>query len=408
MKKRIVITGIGVVSPIGIGHNAFWDSSMKGNSGIGMLSKMETKGFPTQLGAEVKSFSPESMIKRNKINCMDICSQYATAAANLALKDASFRNASRAIKNAGVVVGTTLGPISFILDQEALLKSENMYRKIHKFTGYMALCNSLSSDISLEVGARGFSETISSACISGLSALERGASAIRNQGYDVMIVGGADSAFRPLPYAGMNIINILTNTKLRPFDKRADGTVLGEGAAFFVIEKLSHARRRRAKIYCEILETNFACESYNHFGHEKEPVQSARVLEEATRRSGVCKRGIDFVVTHGIGIKGSDVHEYRGYNRCFGSKFCKEKLFTSIKPYVGHPLAAASAMQLAYAALMLKNKIILPTLNFEQTDDSVCLNIVRQIRSCETIKHALVYAHAFGGKCGACLLKSAK
>jgi len=403
--RRVVITGIGVVSPVGIGWENMWTRSRRGKSGISPLKRFDPVGFPTKLGAEIEGFDPEKYIKRNPIKSMDITSQYATAAANMAVDDAGLKGCEKVINKAGVVAGTTLGTISFILDQQEILKSGD-YRSIHKHTGYMALHNAISSDISIELGTCGFSESISSACVSGLSSIDYGLKKIRYDGYKLIIAGGADSAFRPLPYAGLNVIHILTNDKIRPFDINADGTVLGEGAAFVALEDYEHAKKRKAKIYCEVLDAAFTCESSNHFGHEKEPVQAVRAIRESIKKSGVSEKDIDIVNTHGLGVKLSDVFECKTYLAAFGKKLCGKMLFTSIKPYIGHPLAAASAMQTIYSAIMLKEGVILPTLNFEEAGDSCGINILKEEVTPSKSRHALINSNAFGGKCGSCVLRA--
>jgi len=362
---------------------------------------MNAANFSTNLGAEVKDFLPQKYIKNNKPYLMDIVSQYTTSAANIAIEDSCLKEREK--HKAGVIIGTTLGPISFILDQQNVLKNKGE-KAIHKYTAYMALCNALSGDVSNETGATGLSETISSACVSGLSAVMRGAQCIRNEGYDVMIVGGADSAFRPLPYAGLNSIGVLTGDKLRPFDVHANGTVLGEGAAVLILESLEHAKKRKSKKYCEILNGMFTAEAYGHFKHEEKPVQTTRAVSEAIRRSGVKKETIDLVITHGLGIKGADHHEALTYKEYFGEKQCKSTAFTSIKPYIGHPLAAASVFQIVYAIMMIQNEIILPTLNFQQGSKDVKMNIVKEVSLSRKIRNCLIFSMAFGGKCGGCVI----
>jgi 3-oxoacyl-[acyl-carrier-protein] synthase II len=404
MAKRVVITGIGVVSPAGIGGEALWESSLKGESGVKKIKKVDPEGFPTSLGAEVEGFVASRHIKKHSPKSMDITSQFAVAASNLAVSDAGLEGRHKIIEKAGVVVGTTLGTISFILDQENALNNGN-YRSIHKLTGYMALHNAVSSDISIEVGAFGVSETISSACVSGLSSVDYALRKIRHDGYDLMLAGGSDSAFRPLPYAGLNTIRILTDDRIRPFDRDSDGTVLGEGAAILVLEEMEHARKRKAKIYCEVLDTCLTCEGKSYFGHEEEPVQAVNAIKGAIEKSGIKKEELDFVNTHGLGVKVSDMFENVTYKAALGEDICSNIFFTSIKPYVGHPLAAASALQIVYSALMMKNGTVLATLNFENAIDGCCLNVLREHEASGDLKYGLVNSNAFGGKCGACVIK---
>lgn len=404
MDRRAVITGIGVVSPIGIGKEEFWQNALNGKSGIKQLKRFDTSQFPTHLGAEVEFFEPNKFIKKNNIKNMDLTSQFAVAASILALEDARLDIGDNADKsNMGVVVGTTLGTICFILSQQMQLASSN-YLSVHNCLGHMALHNCLSADISVEVGFKGASETISSACVSGIAALDYAVKKIKYEDYDCFLAGGAECAFSPLPYAGLNIINALTNNAVRPFDERADGTVLGEGAAILFVEELEHAIKRKANIYCEVSGTELLCEGYNHFKRNHNAEVGALTIENVVKKSNVAKEDIGFINAHGMGILPFDIFEAKVLKKYFGS-LIRDIPVTSIKPLVGHPLAAASALQVAVTALAIKESIIPHTLNTKTIVKGSSINLVIKKPLKRDIRVALINSYAFGGKCASSILK---
>lgn len=403
MDKKVVITGIGLITPIGIGKDEAWDNALKGKSGIKKLNRFDTSNFPTSLGAEVTSFNPESFIKKTNIMNIDITSQFAIAASILALKDGNLNINKKNRDNIGVVIGTTLGTISFILNQQMILTKKS-YLDVHRHLAHMALHNCLSSDISVELGIRGVSETVSSACISGISAIDLAIKKIKYDNYEAIFVGGAESAFSPLPYAGLNIIKALTNDKIRPFDERADGTVLGEGAAVILIEELNNAKKRNAHIYCEICGTEVLCEGYNHFERDKWAKTGVMTIDNAIKKSHISRQNIDFINAHGMGILDFDSFESIILRKYFG-KFLNHIPVASIKPLIGHPLAAASAMQVAFTALSIENGIIPHTLNTEKLLRNSNLNLITKVPLKREIKTALINGYAFGGKCAACILR---
>ncbi|MCM8790380.1 MAG: beta-ketoacyl-[acyl-carrier-protein] synthase family protein [Candidatus Omnitrophica bacterium] len=403
MPKRVVITGIGVITPIGSGKNIFWNNALNGISGIRKLSRFDTSKFPTSLGAEVVDFDPLEYIRKNDATAMDITSKLGVASSVMAVKDAGLNISEINRDRIGVIVGTTLGTISFILHQQRVLENST-YEHVHKCLGHMALHNCIPSDISVELGIRGCSEAVSSACISSVSALDIAVKKIKYENYDAMVVGGSESAFAPLPYAGLNIIKALTNDRIRPFDENADGTVLGEGAAMFIIEDLGHAIKRNANIYCEIGGVNVLCEGFNHFKREHHGEVAVKTIDGAIQYAGIKKEQVDFINAHGMGVGHFDLFESVVLKACFG-KSLAEIPVTSIKPLIGHPLAAASALQIATTALAIKEGIAPHTLNTKNLFKNSNLNLIVEKPLRKNIKAALINSYAFGGKCAACVLK---
>lgn len=404
--KRVVITGIGIVSPIGIGIDEFWDNAINGRSGIKKLSRFDTHGFPTSLGAEVSMFDASKFIKKIDLRNVDITSQFGIAASVLAINDSNFKIDEINKNKIGVIVGTTLGTISFILNQQMLLVNKS-YLNVHRYLGHMALHNCLSADISIELGIRGVSETISSACSSGISAIDYAIKKIKNDDYVALLVGGGESAFSPLPYAGLNIIKALTNKSIMPFDERADGTVLGEGSAMLIVEELNHAIKRKAKIYCELAGAEVLCEGYNHFKRDENAEIGVKVIDNLLKKCKITKNNIDFINAHGMGSPHFDKFEAMVLKKYFGA-FLKNIPVTSIKPLTGHPLAAASALQVAATAISINKNIIPPTLNTEKILKDSNINLVTKKYLTKNIRAALINSYAFGGKCAACILKKYK
>ena len=406
MKKRIVITGIGLVTPIGIGKRAFWEKALSGFSGISKLCSFDTSSFPTSLGAEIKNVDMAQFIKKHQIQNLDRTSQFGIAASMLALNDAKMIIDEQNKHKIAIIVGTTLGTISFILDQQMKL-SGSSYKKVHNYLGHMSLHNCLSSDIAIETGISGSAETLSSACVSSISALDYAVKKIESDDYHACLVGGTESAFSQLPYAGLNIINALTNTSLKPFDENADGTVIGEGAAMFLIEELRHAQARKADIYCEIGGIESLCEAFNYLKRNRNGEVAIKTIDGAIKKSLADRSDVDLIIAHGMGILNFDRFEAYVLKKYFGSRL-KNIPLTSIKPLVGHPLAAATAIQIAVGALSIKTEKIPHTLNTKKILDNSDINLVVEKFLTKRVDTVLINAYAFGGKCAASILKRYK
>lgn len=408
-KKRAVITGIGIVSSIGIGKETFWQSLISGKSGIGRITSFDASSFPSKIAAEVKNFDPLNFLSSKKAATMDRSVQFAVAAAKMAKDDANLLIDNCNKDTIHVTMGTAIGGLIWVLKQEELLLSKG-FGAVHPYSASVGMSNSCSAEISIALGIHGASESFSVGCTSTHSCLGYALKKIRNSETKVVIVGGTDAPLYPLPFASLCVMKVLSlmnenpEKACRPFDFNRDGTVLGEGAAVLIVEEEEHALKRGANIYAEVVGSGLTCDAY-HILQNNSHEHAAKAIETAIEDANISKDDVSFINAHGISIRKTDVFESRAIKAVFG-KTTKIPV-VSIKSMIGHPLSAAGAIQLAVSALAIKNNIIPGTLNFEQEDPECSLHINTKSESklCNVI---ICNSFAFAGKNACTVLKKYK
>jgi len=404
--KRVVITGLGLISPIGLGRQAFWQSLLAGKSGISPVTSFDTADYPVHLGAEVKDFDARHYVRRQPVESMGRGSHLAIAAARLALEDSNLDLTGYHRNRVGVCMGTTSG-------EPRLVEQYNDARQAHGaetipagiFPQYP--CHVIPSNVAIELELRGPSLMIPTACAAGNYAIGYGTDLIRAEEADLMLAGGADP-FSRITYMGFARLGAIAPDCCQPFDKNRKGMVPGEGAAVLVLEPLDAALARGAKIYAEVLGYGISCDAHHMTAAHPQGDGAIRAMSAALKESRLTPAQVDYISAHGTGTHVNDRVETLAVRTLFGSHTPRVPM-SSIKSMLGHTMGAASAIEAAACALALDTGIIPPTINYHEPDPDCDWDYVpNQAR--ETHPHvALNNAYAFGGSnASLCLARCAE
>lgn len=390
---RVAITGIGLITPAGLGKQRCWDTLLAGGSGIRTVASFDTSQLPVHLGAEVTGFDPGDL-QRLDPETTGRASQFAAVAAHMALEDAGLEAAGLDKKRTGVSMGTTSGEPLFV----------ERYNDIRKTAGLEAIpadmlprypCHVIPSHMAIELGVRGPCLMIPTACAAGNYAIGYGFDAIRTGRADVMLTGGAD-AFSRITYMGFARLGAIAPDRCRPFDCNRKGMVPGEGAAVLVLERPEAARARGAHIYAEVLGYGVSCDSHHMTAAHPEGDGAARAMQAALRESGVAAGDVGYISAHGTGTLTNDRVESLAVRKVFGAK-ANQVPMSSIKSMIGHTMGAASAIEAAVCALTLDTGWAPPTMNFEQPDPDCDLDYIPNRARKIDPRVVLNNAYAFGG-----------
>ncbi len=369
---RVVITGVGCVTPIGIGLDAFSDSLRRGVSGVGPLSLCDPTPHECRVAAEVRNFDALEFMDLREARTLPRVAQFAVAAARLALRDA--RLELQAIRDrVGIVVGTSSGPIAYSLEQHAIYFERGM-RRVHPSTPAYGHNGVIASECAIQLGIHGPVLTLSSACTSAADAIGLGRTMIQAGMVDVLLVGGADAPICPSVFAGFERLGMMPTqynsrpeAAARPFDVDREGLVLGEGAVIFVMEGEHHARRRDARLVGEVAGYGATCDAWSHFKQEESGTDAARAIEQALACCGISSADIDYINAHGTGTRENDPFEARVLRRVFGERISQVPVSSS-KSQFGHLLGAAGAVEAAAVLVAINEGFAPPTLNLEHPD----------------------------------------
>ncbi len=400
MNKRVVITGLGVVSSIGIGWKEFWDSLLQGKSGISPVSSFDTTNHFTHNGGEVKNFRPEEFIPKNRLNSLSRASQLALAAAKLAMKDTNLSNKDISDVKAGICIGTTMGSIQTyeILNELIVLHGRTDFSD-------ELICqiptHSTPSAVAKEFGIHGTNMMFSTACAAGNYAIGYGFDLIRAERADIILSGGTEPLSK-VAFTGFNQFSAVAPEKCRPFDKNRKGMIVAEGAGIIILESLESALKRNAIIYAEILGYGLSCDAQ----HMTQPTIEgiSKCMIKAMHEAGVEKEDVDYISAHGTGTPANDRTECAAIKEVFGSRY-ENIPVSSIKSMLGHTMGAASALEAIACALILKNNIIPPTINFETPDPECDIDCVPNQARRQEVNIALNNSYAFGGNNASLVLK---
>lgn len=398
MDKRIVITGLGVVSSIGTGKGDFWKALIAGVSGISKISSFDTSDYPTHYGGEVKDFEPEHFLGKEKARDMGRASSLAIASARLALDDAGIRPDSLSLEKTGVVIGTTMGE-SQVLEKlnEAWVKKGIDAIDPRLIPQYP--CNMLSLNVAEELRLSGPNFVIPNACAAGNYAISYAYDLIRMGRAEAMLAGGAD-AFSRIAFTGFNRLLAVAPEKCQPFDKNRKGMLVAEGSGMVLIETLEGALKRGADIYAEILGYGLSCDAHHMTAPFNEGIKEA--IEKALADSKVAPEQVDYFSAHGTGTPANDREECLAIKKVFGD-YSKKLPVSSVKSMLGHTMGAASAIEAVACALSVKNDIVPPTINFQTPDPDCDIDCVPNVSRRTRVDVALNSASAFGGN-NACLV----
>lgn len=396
MNKRVVITGLGVISSIGIGWEEFWDSLLKGKSGISPVTAFDTTNHFTHNGGEVKNFKPEDFIIREHLPFMNRCTQMALAATKLALEDANLNSKNLTTYKVGTSHGTTFGTIQTI---EEINNFAVNNQEISKNLFYQLPTHSAPSIIAKEFNFRGPNFMFSTACAAGNYAIGYGYDLIKLNRVDIVFAGASDP-FSRIEYTGFNQFSIVAPEKCQPFDKNRKGMMVAEGAGILILESLENALKRKAPIYAEILGYGLSCDAFRMATPSVEGI--AACMKKAMKETGITIDKVDYISAHGTGTQANDRNECAAIKEVFGSRY-KEIPVSSIKSMLGHTMGAASALEAITCALVVKNDIIPPTINFETPDPECDIDCVPNEVRRHKVNIALNNSYAFGGN-NACLV----
>lgn len=408
MKKRVVITGMGVLHSLGFGVDNFWNAIKEGKSGISLLSKFDTTNFEAKVAAEIKSFEPTDYIDKKEAKRMDVFTQFAMAAAKMAMEMSGLDMEQEDRFRAGVIIGSGIGGIQTLEEQHHTLETKGPGRVSPFFITSM-IANMAAGRVSIEYGLQGFNECVVTACASGNNAIGDAFKVIQRGDADIMLTGGAESAITPLSFAGFCSNKALStnpdpNTACRPFDRDRDGFIMGEGSGILVLEELEHAKKRGAVILGEIVGYGCTCDAYHITAPHPEGIGGARSMKNAIIDAGIKPEEIGYINAHGTSTPLNDPGETKVIKDVFG-KHAYKLAVSSTKSMTGHLLGAAGAIEAIITAMALKDGFLPPTINLQNPDPECDLDYIPNKGRCADIKYALSNALGFGGHNAAILLK---
>ena len=403
-RERIVITGIGPVTPIGIGVDAFWDSLREGRSGVRRVPALAEAGLKVQIAADIPEFDPTDFMDAKAARRMARFAQLAVAAGRLAVADAGLDLAQRDPERIATIVNTGGGGVTTIADQAAVLNERGPGRVSALFVPMMA-GNMASCQVSIELGLRGPVITSLAACASSVYAFIDGRQMLLGGEAELALAGGAESNVSPLGIAGLANMHALSRRNdeptraSRPFDRDRDGFVFGEGAVVCILETLEQAQRRGARIYAEVLGGGRTADAFHITAPDPQGEGAARAMRAALRNSELEPEAIDYICAHGTGTALNDAIETRAIHDVFGAHAARLAV-SSPKSMTGHLMGAAGALSAAAAALALYHGVLPPTINHEHADPDCDLDYVPQHSRPAELRHALVNGFGFGGQNG--------
>lgn len=408
MKRRVVITGMGVVHSLGIGVEGFWNAIKEGKSGISLISNMDTDNLEAKVAAELKEFDPTAYIDKKEARRMDAFTQYAMAAAKMAVEMSGLNMEQEDSFRAGVIVGSGIGGIKTLEEQHHILEEKGPGRVSPFFIPSM-IANMAAGRIAIEYGFQGFNECVVTACASGNNAIGDAYRSIKFDEADIIITGGAEAAITPLAIAGFCSSKALSTnpdpTKAcRPFDKDRDGFVMGEGAGILVLEELEHAKMRQATILGEIVGYGCTCDAYHITAPHPEGIGGVVSMQKAIKNAGLRPDEIGYINAHGTSTPLNDEGETNVIKKVFGDHAYKLAV-SSTKSMTGHLLGAAGAIEAIITAKALEEGFLPPTINLENPDPQCDLDYVANKGRHADIKYALSNALGFGGHNAAIVLK---
>lgn len=410
MKRRVVITGIGVVSPVGIGVEEFWNNLLAGKSGIGPITQFDASEFPVKIAGEVKDFDAVKYVGDKKtVRHMDRNAQFAVAAARMAAEDAKLDMAAEDASRAGTIIGTGIGGIAMM--EETVRKIESRGPgKVSPFAVPMMIANMASAHVSIHFGLEGPVLTDVTACASGTNAIGQAARMIQYGDADLMFAGGTEAAVCPSPMAGFAAMKALSSRDCPPeeascpFDARRDGFVLGEGSGVLVLEELEHAKARGAHIYAEVAGYGTNGDAYHITAPRPDGTTQLRCMRNALADAGIAPEDVDYINAHGTSTHLNDMCETTAVKELLGSH-AYEIPMNSIKSMTGHLLGAAGAVEAVDCVLSMEKGMIHPTINLKERDPECDLDYVTEGPRAVKIDVAMSNSFGFGGHNAVLVLK---
>ena len=398
----MVITGMGIISPVGNDIETYWENLLEGRSGIGRVTKFDVSPYPTKVAAEVNGFEPLDYLERKEIRRLDSHQQYVLAATQEAIKDSQMETSKLDLWRVGVIVGTGIGGITSF-EQQVITRVTRGPEKVSPFAVMMTIPDLAAGYISMRFGFRGINYVASSACASASHAMGESFWAIKRNEADMMLTGGTENAICPVGWASFCASRAMSThfnddppMSSRPFDKKRDGFVMGEGSAILVFEELKHALARGAKIYAEVLGVGNSADAYHITAPSPHGEGAAKAMELALKSAGVKPEEVDYINSHGTATILGDVAETQAIKTVFGEHALKLAI-NSTKSIIGHPLGAGGAMEMVATVKSIETGWLHPTLNQEFPDPECDLDYVPNLKRQQKVNIALSNSFGFGG-----------
>jgi 3-oxoacyl-[acyl-carrier-protein] synthase II len=407
--RRVVITGVGTVSPLGIGNSQNWENAVAGKSGIANITRFDTTDFPVKIAGEVKDFDPEQFIDKKEVKKMDLFIQYAMAAAHFAMEDSGLVIDESNAERVGVLVGAGLGGLPTI-ERYHDAYNEGGYKKISPFFIPMLIINLAPGQISMKYGAKGPNLSSCSACATGTHSIGDAFHMIKRGDADAMIAGGTESTVTPLAVGGFAVMKALSTNNdspteaSRPFEKGRDGFILAEGAGIVVLEEYESAKKRGAKIYAEVVGYGLSGDAYHLTMPSPGGEGAARCMKMALNGGGVRPEEVTYINAHGTSTPFNDLYETMAIKSVFGDH-AKKLMVSSTKSMTGHLLGAAGGVEAAFCAMAMASGVVPPTINYHEQDAECDLDYVPNSARNADIRYAMSNSFGFGGTNATLLFK---
>lgn len=403
-RRRVVVTGIGIVSPLGLTREESWQGATQGKSGVGPITRFDASAFPTHFAAEVKGFSPDAFIDFKDQKKQDLFSQYAIAATHEALTDSKLLGDSTtyAAAKMGCVLGVGIGGLN-ILEKFHAAYLEGGPKKISPFLIPGMISNLGPGNVAIKYGLKGVNYTVTSACTSSTHAIGEAFRMIADGLQDVMVTGGSESTVSPIGIGGFNALKALSTRNeepkkaSRPFDRDRDGFVLGEGCAILILESLESARKRGAPIYAEVVGYGTSCDAYHMTAPSLDGEGAVNCMRNALDWAGLKPEQVNYLNAHGTSTPANDSSETAGIKTVFGDWAKKGLLVSSTKSMTGHLLGAAGAIEAAFSVLAIRDSVVPPTINLDNPGEGCDLDYVPHTARKHTVNVAMSNSFGFGG-----------
>jgi 3-oxoacyl-[acyl-carrier-protein] synthase II len=400
--RRAVITGIGVVSPLGCDLKVFWDRMKAGESGIGPVTKFDVTGYDSRIAGQVREFDPGKFIEKKELRRMDEFCHYAVAAAQLAVNDAGLNLATETPERMGVIAGSGIGGLQTLQTQHSALRDKGPGR-CSPYMIPMMISNMAAGLIAIRFNMKGPNFSIITACATALHSVGEALKLIQRDDADLIVAGGAEAAVCELGLAGfasmgaLSVRNDEPTKASRPFDANRTGFVIAEGAGIVVVEELEHARKRGAPIYCELVGFGMTCDAYHITAPDENGEGAARAMRLAMRDGGLNPEDVDYINAHGTSTKLNDKIETLAIKKALGEPRARQIMVSSTKSMTGHLLGAAGGIETAACALAIRDGVVPPTINYETPDPECDLDYVPNTARAATVRACLNNSLGFGG-----------
>ena len=407
--RRVVVTGLGVVSAIGIGKESFWDSLRSGRSGIKKITSFDASSYDCKIAGEISNFDPTDFMLVQTARRVDRFAQFGLAAARLAVADSELDIGREEASAVGVILGTSIGTLCYAEEQISLFYEKGV-KRINPFFATSVIPSSAVTQISIDLGIRGPCRTLTTACASGTGSIGEAFHRIKDGELDVVLAGGAEAPITPLVLATLSTIQLLSvandtpQNSYRAFSKDSAGFVLGEGSGILILEELQHALRRGAKIYAEITGFGASSDAYHVMTFEPHFEQPVKAIRTALEEAHIAPEDLGYVNPHGIAIPDNDRGEVEIFKLALGEAMSKIPV-SATKPLTGHVLGGGGALELVGCCLMIEHQFLHPTINFSESESFYDLDFIPNVGRHKKVDAMLSVSFGFGGYNAACVIR---